>query len=185
MNIDKHNNLTEHICLALAHAGNVGIINAESVKAELAKTPGKFNITRLLTLISPAAEPFIEQMATQARDLTIQRFGRTVQLYAPLYVSNFCSNSCLYCGYNKTHDYPRTRLSIEQALADADVIASEGFRHILLVSGEDPKHITVDYLCDLARKLRDKFSSISVEIYPMTTPRKNKHPGTVDEGLHY
>ncbi len=137
------------------------------VQRELSNTPGKFSIERLMTLISPAAEEHLEQMAQQARLLTIQRFGRTIQLYAPLYVSNVCVNRCKYCGYNQSTDIHRTRLTIEQAVADADVIASEGFRHILLVSGEDKKFVTIEYLSELARRLQKKFASISIEIHPL------------------
>ena len=143
-------------------------ITAEDVQRQLSSPAGKFSPDRLAALISPAAEPYLEQMARQARQLTIQRFGRTIQLYAPLYVSNVCVNSCQYCGYNAQTELKRTQLSIEQALADADVIASEGFRHILLVSGEDRQFVTIDYLRQLARKLREKFSSISIEIHPLS-----------------
>ena len=143
-------------------------ITAADVQRQLSSPAGKFSPDRLAALISPAAEPYLEQMAQQARQLTIQRFGRTIQLYAPLYVSNVCVNSCQYCGYNAQTELKRTRLSIEQALADADVIAAEGFRHILLVSGEDRKFVTVDYLSELAKKLRKKFSSISIEIHPLS-----------------
>ena len=106
-------------------------------------------------------------MAQQARQLTLRRFGRTIQLYAPLYVSNVCVNSCRYCGYNCTTAVKRTRLTIEQALADAEAIAREGFRHLLLVSGEDKAYVTLDYLRELAQKLRRQFSSISIEIHPL------------------
>ena len=142
-------------------------ITAEQVEQQLSKTPGHFSLDRLTILLSPMAEQYLEQMAQQARQLTIQRFGRTIQLYAPLYVSNVCINRCKYCGYNTDTNVSRTRLSIEQALADADVIAQEGFRHLLLVSGEDKEFVSSDYLCELASKLRAKFSSLSIEIYPM------------------
>ena len=144
-------------------------VTADRVRAALAEPPGRYSPKKLLTLISPAAEDFLEQMALQGRRLTIQRFGKTIQLYAPLYVSNYCLNSCLYCGFNASHNIARTRLSIDQALAEADIIAAEGFRHILLVSGRDPDFVTTDYLAVLAGKLKEKFSSISVEIYPMDT----------------
>ncbi|MHC5157306.1 MAG: 2-iminoacetate synthase ThiH, partial [Planctomycetota bacterium] len=117
---------------------------------------------------------YLEQMAQQARQLTIQRFGRTIQLYAPLYVSNVCINRCKDCGYNADTNIPRTRLTIDQALADAHVIAAEGFRHLLLVSGEDKAFVSTDYLCELAQKLRAKFSSLSIEIYPMTQAEYTK-----------
>lgn len=129
---------------------------------------GSYSFEKLLALISPAAENYLEQMAQLAHQLTIQRFGRTIKLYAPLYLSNYCANSCRYCGFNKDNTFERTRLTIEQALKEADIIASEGFRDILLVSSEDRQFINVDYLTELAGKLRDKFSSISIEIYQLS-----------------
>jgi 2-iminoacetate synthase len=145
-------------------------VTAEDVQLALAQPPGTYDLKRLITLLSPAAADCLEQMATQAQQLTVQRFGRTIQLYAPLYVSNFCINNCLYCGYNTSNKFKRTRLTVDQAVADADIIAAEGFRHILLVSGEDTKQISPEYFAQLADKLKKNFSSISVEIYPMDTP---------------
>lgn len=143
-------------------------VTANDVRRCLSEPPGHYSPERLLALISPAATEYLEQMAQLAHQLTVQRFGRTIQLYAPLYLSNYCTNSCLYCGYNATGKFIRTRLTIDQAMNDADILAAEGFRHILLVSGEDTDYVTTDYLTELARKLRPKFSSISVEIYPMS-----------------
>lgn len=145
----------------------LGRVTVDDVRKALAQEPGGYSIERMLTFISPAAQECLEEMALQAAGLTVQRFGRTIQLYAPLYVSNYCTNNCLYCGYNTSSDFQRTRLSIDQALDEAAIIASEGFRHILLVSGEDTKFITTDYLAELTGKLQEKFSSVSVEIYPM------------------
>jgi 2-iminoacetate synthase len=144
-------------------------ITVNDVKNALRQTPGEYSLQRMLTLISPAAQHCLEEMAAQSAALTVQRFGRTIQLYAPLYVSNYCCNSCLYCGYNTATKFQRTRLTIDQAIAEADVIALEGFRHILLVSGEDPRYVTCDYLNELATKLREKFSSVSIEIQPLST----------------
>ncbi len=83
-------------------------VGSEDVRAVLDAPPGRYRFEKLLTLISPAAENFLEEMAQQARQLTIQRFGRTIQLYAPLYVSNYCLNSCRYCGYNAQTTCERT-----------------------------------------------------------------------------
>jgi len=142
-------------------------ISEEQVLSHLNSSSFKYSLDRIAALVSPAAQLYVEQMAQMAKKLTIRRVGRTVQLYAPLYVSNYCVNGCTYCGYNITNDFKRTRLSVDEAIADAEVIAKEGFRHILIVSGEDREFVTTDYLCELAQKLRDRFSSISVEIYPM------------------
>ncbi len=143
-------------------------VTEEDVLRHLDRAVSSYSPERLAAFISPAAEAYLEEMAQQAHRVTVQRFGRTVQLYAPLYVSSYCLNSCRYCGYNRTNEIPRTRLTIDQAMADADIIASEGFRHILIVSGEDPEFVTTDYLAKLAGRLRSKFSSISVEVYPMS-----------------
>jgi len=127
-----------------------------------------YNKDRLEALLSVDAQKYLEQMAQKARQITRQRFGNTIQLYAPLYVSNFCVNHCPYCAFNCKSKLPRTRLTIEEACKEADILAAEGFRHILLVSGEDKKFINVEYLAGLAKKLREKFSSISIEIYPLS-----------------
>jgi len=149
--------------------GRLQKISGENVEKALFEPAGSYRFKKLLALISPAAENYIEQMAQIAHQLTIQRFGRTIRLYAPLYLSNYCTNSCRYCGFNKDNKFRRTRLTIARALQEAEVIASEGFRDILLVSSEDREFITVDYLVELAVRLRDKFSSISIEVYPMST----------------
>jgi 2-iminoacetate synthase len=149
-------------------------VTADDVQKELAAEPGRYTPARLGAFVSPVAEDFLEEMAQLAHRLTVQRFGRTIQLYAPLYLSNFCKGTCLYCGYKAGNEFERTRLTIDQALDDTDILASEGFRHILLVTGHDPDFITTDYLAALAEKLKDKFCSISVEIYPMSGPDYGK-----------
>jgi 2-iminoacetate synthase len=143
-------------------------ITSAEVEWALSRKPGYYVLDRLLVLISPAAEGYLEKMAQIAHQLTLQRFGKTVRLYAPLYLSNYCVNDCVYCGFNKRHNFPRNRLKVEQALSEADIIAKEGFRDLLLVSSEDRDFISVDYLCELASKLRPKFSSLAVEIYQLT-----------------
>lgn len=144
-------------------------IHPDDVETALSEPAGSYNFEKLLTLISPAAENYLEEMAQLAHQLTVQRFGRTIRLYAPLYLSNYCTNSCRYCGFNKENKFERTRLTIEQAVEEANIIASEGFRDILLVSSEDRQFVSVDYLVELARKLRGKFASISIEVYQMSS----------------
>jgi 2-iminoacetate synthase len=139
-----------------------------------------YSQNRLEALLSADAQKNLEQMAQKAQQITRQRFGNTIQLYAPLYVSNFCVNHCPYCAFNCKSKLPRTRLTIAEAVKEADILASEGFRHILLVSGEDKKFINVQYLSELAQQLRDKFSSISIEIYPLS---KEEYKILFDAGI--
>jgi 2-iminoacetate synthase len=115
-------------------------------------------------LLSPAAVPYLEAMARKAQALTRQRFGRTMQLYAPLYLSNECVNSCAYCGFAHGLGIGRLTLGIEAALAEAAHLHAQGLRHLLLVSGEAPKTIDGAYLGSLARGLRRRFDSLSVEV---------------------
>jgi 2-iminoacetate synthase len=143
-------------------------VTDNEVKKALSHTPGCYSFEKLVALVSPAAQDYLEEMAQIAHRLTVQRFGRTIRLYSPLYLSNFCTNSCRYCGFNSTANFERTRLTIDQALHEADIIASEGFSDILLVSSEDRGFVTVDYLAELAARLRNRFSFISMEVYGMT-----------------
>lgn len=142
-------------------------ISEKQVEVELDKPFAPFSLKRLMTLISPAAEQTLEKQAQTAQQITRQRFGKTMLLYAPLYVSNYCVNKCAYCGFNTSHKIERKRLTIEEAVIEAKAIAGLGFRDLLLVSGEDPNYVTIDYLKELVKILRKDFATISIEIYPM------------------
>lgn len=143
-------------------------VTSRDVETALLLPSGSYQLMKLLALISPAAEAYLEPMAERAHQLTVQRFGRSVRLYAPLYLSSYCVNRCQYCGFNRDNDLARTRLSIDEALAEADLLAAEGFRDLLLVAGEDRSGVTIPYLMELAKRLRDKFSFIGAEIYQVT-----------------
>ena len=145
-------------------------VTLRDVETAITSRPGSYSLTKLLALVSPVAENCLEQMAELSRKLTLQRFGRTIRLYAPLYLSSHCVNRCQYCGFNRDNTFDRVRLSVDEAVAEAEILASEGFRDILLVTSEDRQFITVSYLADLARALRERFSFIGAEIYQMTTP---------------
>jgi len=123
----------------------------------------------LAALISPAAEPFLEEMAHKAHELTLRRFGRVIQMYAPLYLGNECMNACVYCGFSRKNKVKRCTLSQEEALKDAEVLLKDGFKHILLVSGESPKHVNAKTIGDLVACFNGKFASVSIEVQPMTT----------------
>jgi 2-iminoacetate synthase len=142
-------------------------ISPEMVRAELKQEFVPFSLQRLMTLISPAAADFLEEMAHISQRLTRQRFGMTMNLYAPLYLSNLCVNKCLYCGFNTSHKIPRQHLSIDEAITEAKILIAEGFQDILLVAGEDRNNISIDYLEELAKKLAPIAPSLALEIYPL------------------
>jgi len=104
--------------------------------------------------------------AQKAHHLTIQRFGKTIQMYAPLYLSNECIDTCLYCGFSMHNKIKRQTLSVPQVLEEAQFLISQGFQHILLLSGEHPKKVSLDYLCDIAKNLRPKIASLGIEVAP-------------------
>jgi 2-iminoacetate synthase len=131
--------------------------------------PGGIDLDHFMSLLSPAAEGCLEQMAQHSHLVTRQRFGKTVSLFAPLYVSNFCSNSCAYCGFNSKNPVRRLALTPEQVRDEGEFIHRLGFRNLLLVSGEDPEVASLDYFTRIIGPLRSLFSSIAVEIYPMST----------------
>ena len=122
----------------------------------------------LAALLSPAAEPFLGAMASRSAAITEQRFGKTIQIYAPLYVSNLCANRCLYCGFSAENRIERRALTLEEAEAEALLLHKRGFNHLLLVSGE-AQALGVDYLEALALRLRDRFAAISIEVQPLET----------------
>lgn len=140
---------------------------ASDVKHALAKQ--KLNIDDFQALISPAAEPYLELMAQKSMQLTQKRFGKTIQFYVPMYLSNVCTNTCVYCGFNHNNDFERTILTKEQVLSEANELRELGFEHLLLVTGESTKHCGVDYIKEMMEALSDKFSLISIEVQPLET----------------
>ncbi len=123
----------------------------------------------LQALLSPAAAGYLEEMAARANRLTLQRFGKNILMYAPLYISNLCTNGCRYCGFSASNQVPRRTLTLDEVWTEAKVLYDLGFRHILLVTGESPKAVDNDYLAACVRRIQPLFSSISIEVYPMET----------------
>jgi 2-iminoacetate synthase len=115
----------------------------------------------LPALLEPGVD--LEAMAHQAREVTLQRFGRAVRLFAPLYVSNACLSSCTYCGFSKDLDVARRTLTVEQVVEEAQSLVAQGFRHLLLVSGEHRVEVSADYLVACVVALRPFVPSISIE----------------------
>ncbi len=120
-----------------------------------------------LSLLSPAAKNYLEEMALRAHKKNLQHFGKTILLYTPLYISNYCVNECVYCGYNKNSGIPRKKLSLEEVDREARIISDKGIQHILLLSGESPVDTSMEYLEDVITVLKKYFQSIAIEIYPL------------------
>lgn len=126
-------------------------------------------VRRFESLIAPKSDGELEAMAQMSRALTLQNFGRTMRLFAPLYLSNECINNCRYCGFSRDNPILRVTLTVDQVEAEARHLAQQGFRQILLVAGEHPKFVSGDYLADCVRALAPDFSSIQIEVGPMAT----------------
>ena len=118
-------------------------------------------------LISPAAVPYLEQMAQLSHQLTQKRFGKTIQLYAPMYLSNECNNICTYCGFSFDNKIKRKTLTDQEILQELNVIRQNGFNHILLVTGESNHTVHVDYFLNAIRIIRPWFANISIEVQPL------------------
>jgi len=120
-----------------------------------------------LALLSPMAEKYLEQMAVKAQQLTIRNFGKVIFLFTPLYLSNYCTNKCVYCGFNVTNDIKRSKLTLDEVEQEAEAIRRTGLRHILILTGESRKDSPVSYIKDCVHVLKKRFSSISIEVYPL------------------
>ncbi|MGN1014727.1 MAG: radical SAM protein, partial [Butyricicoccus sp.] len=120
-------------------------------------------------LLSPAAAPFLEQMARKAEEETHKHFGNTVYLFTPLYIANYCQNYCVYCGFNCYNNIHRKKLSFEEIEHEMEVIASTGMEEILILTGESRKYSDVHYIGEAVKIARKYFRNIGIEIYPVNT----------------
>ena len=120
-----------------------------------------------MALVSPAAETRLEEMAQLSMQLTLKRFGKVMQLYLPLYLSNECQNICTYCGFSFDNKIARLTLNEEQVLREVEVIKAFGYDHILLVSGEANQTVGTDYFERMVRLIRPYFSSVMLEVQPL------------------
>jgi 2-iminoacetate synthase len=118
-------------------------------------------------LISPAAAPYLEDMAQLSHRLTQKRFGRVIQLYIPLYLSNECQNICTYCGFSYDNQLKRRTLAAGELLKEVAAIREMGYEHVLLVSGEANQTVGVDYFVKALEVVRPHFAHISMEVQPL------------------
>ena len=120
-------------------------------------------------LLSPAAAPFLEEMAQKARIETGKHFGNTVYLFTPLYIANYCENYCVYCGFNCYNHINRMKLNMEQIEKEMQVIADSGMEEILILTGESRAMSDVKYIGEACKLARKYFRMVGVEIYPVNT----------------
>ncbi len=135
------------------------------------ETLGKaeLSLTDFANLISPAASDFLEQLCRRSHQVTQQRFGKVIRLFAPLYLSNECINNCQYCGFSRDNPILRVTLSVDEVQREGAALLAQGFRNILLVSGEHPKFVSNGYVQECVAVLHRNVPSVSLEIGPMET----------------
>jgi 2-iminoacetate synthase len=144
------------------------IMRCTEIEAQASLNRPKKNILDFLNLISPAAEPLLEKMAIMSNQITQQRFGKTIQLYAPMYLSNECQNICTYCGFSMDNKIKRKTLSNTEIVLEALALKDMGVNHVLLVSGEANKIVEIEYFLNAIRLLKPYFSNISIEVQPLS-----------------
>lgn len=145
------------------------IYNKTNKDVELALLKDNLDLEDFKALLSPAAKPYLEQMAQKSHALTKKRFGNTIQMYAPMYLSNECQNICTYCGFSMTNKIPRRTLTDAEILKEVAFLKKKGYDHILLVTGEANRTVGVDYVKNAIQLIRSKFSNITIEIQPLNT----------------
>ncbi len=141
------------------------------------------SIEDFASLISPAADNYLEQMASLSSKITMRNFGKTIRMFVPLYVSNVCVNNCKYCGFARRHNIERKTLTLKEVEAEVKATYALGFRSILLVAGESPELVTSGYLEDCIKICAKKFPSISVEIAPSSIEVYERFTSLGCEGL--
>ena len=127
------------------------------------------NVDDFMALISPAAEPYLEQMARLSRRYTEERFGRTVSMFIPLYLTNSCTNSCVYCGFHVANKMKRTILTPEEMVKEYEAIKQLGpFENLLIVTGENPALAGTPYLAKALDLAKPYFSNLKIEVMPLS-----------------
>lgn len=153
----------------LVHVGDYDSsrYTAKDVKAALQHET--CTIEDFKALLSPAAEPFLEQMAQKAHSETRKHFGNTVYLFTPLYIANYCENYCVYCGFNCYNHIQRMKLNMEQIAREMQIIADSGMEEILILTGESRTQSDVQYIGEACKLARKYFRMVGLEIYPVNT----------------
>src|SRR5690349_16274176 len=141
------------------------------------------NVRAFQRLLEPLSDGGLEALARRAAALTRKHFGRTMRLFAPLYLSNECINNCAYCGFSRDNRILRLTLTVEQVMAEARHLAGLGFRNVLLVSGEHPKFVSNGYLAAVVAAVRELIPAVSLEVAPLETAEYRPLVASGAEGL--
>jgi 2-iminoacetate synthase len=141
-------------------------VNTADVRRCLGK--GHLHIEDMLCLLSPVAAELLEDMARRAHGEHLRHFGRAVNFFTPLYISDHCANQCLYCGFSARNKQPRRRLSMEEIVREAEAIAQSGLSHVLLLTGDARPLSSPAYIAEAAAAVRRLMASVGVEVYAMT-----------------
>ena len=145
------------------------IYSTTSSQVEISLAKNTRSLDDFLVLLSPAARPYLEQMAQQTHELTKKRFGKTIQMYAPLYLSNECQNICTYCGFSLDNKIKRKTLTESEITLEIEVLKKAGFDHVLLVTGEANQTVNIHYFLQAITQIKNDFSTISAEVQPLST----------------
>lgn len=172
---------SDHIAPIEWDAVKASIYGKTASDVERALSSPKRTLEDFKALISPAAEPYLEQMAQLSHQLTQKRFGKTIQMYIPLYLSNECQNICTYCGFSLDVKIPRKTLSDEEILEEVKVIKSLGYDHVLIVTGEANKTVGTEYFKNAIRLIKPYFSHIAMEVQPLD---QQDYEELIAEGLN-
>lgn len=148
---------------------------------ERALSTKHLSIEDFKALISPSASKYLEPMAQRSRDITQRRFGKVIQFYVPLYLSNECTNHCIYCGFNHNNPIERKTLSDEEILAEIKAIKAMNMDNVLLLTGEHPKNVGIDYIENAIKLCRPYFSTINLEVFPM---KVEEYKRVIDAGVN-
>ncbi len=140
-------------------------------------------LARFAALLEPMAPARLEAVAADSRAITRRHFGRTMRLFAPLYLSNECINNCQYCGFSRDNPILRVTLPVADVVREARHLAARGFRNILLVAGEHPRFVSEGYLEECIAAIREFVPTIGIEVGPMETPEYARMVGAGCEGL--
>ncbi len=140
--------------------------SADILKSLARAENGICDLEDFKNFVSPAAEPYLEQLARLSHERTVQRFGRTIQMFAPVYLSNECQNICTYCGFSAGNKVARRTLTPGEILKEGGALKKLGFNHILILTGEST-HVGVPYFVSALDCLRPHFSSLSMEVQPL------------------